>query len=90
MKVTDEDNFNSIYGAVFFGVPNRGIRNEHWLPMVKGQPNEDLVRNLGPDSKYLRKLHENFRSVFIFPDSRILSIYETKKTRTAKVRTKQL
>jgi hypothetical protein len=87
MKATDKDNFNSIYGAVFFGVPNLGIRNEHWLPMVKGQPNEDLVRNLRPNSKYLRTLHEIFRSVFIFPDSKILSIYETKKTPVAKVRT---
>ena len=89
MKAGDEidrNNFNSIYGALFFGVPNRGIRIEHWLPMVNGQPNETLVKKLRPGSKYLRELGYDFNAAFTFPDSRIISIYETEKTRTARVR----
>lgn len=81
----DRDNFSSIYGALLFGVPNLGIRIEQWLPIVKGQPNENLIRNLAPNSRYLRNLRENFRSAFSFPDSEIISIYETERTRVAKV-----
>ncbi|KAH0537751.1 hypothetical protein FGG08_005499 [Glutinoglossum americanum] len=80
----DKENFNSIYGVIFFGVPNQGIRIEHWLPMVKGRPNENLVRNLGPDSTYLSTLHNEFRSSFCFPDSVIIAVYETERTKVAK------
>lgn len=86
----DRANFNSIYGALFFGVPNRGIRIEHWLSMVNGQPNESLVKKLRPGSKYLRELGANFNAAFTFPDSKIISIYETEKTRTARVRNLRL
>lgn len=83
---TDKENFNSIYGVLFFGVPNQGIRIEHWLAMVEGQPNENLIRDLGPDSTYLGRLHEDFRTAFTFSDSKIVFIYETERTRVAKVR----
>jgi hypothetical protein len=81
----DKENFKSTYGILFFGVPNQGIRIEHWLPMVKGRPNENLVRNLGPDSTYLRDLHVDFRAAFSFSDSVIVYIYETERTKVAKV-----
>lgn len=74
-----------IYGLIFFGVPNRGIRVEHWLPMVNDQPNSELVRNLSPESSYLRDLQRNFDRYFQDPSSKILSIYETMRTKTAKV-----
>ncbi|KAH0553479.1 hypothetical protein GP486_006452 [Trichoglossum hirsutum] len=80
----DKENFNSIYGILFFGVPNQGIPIEHWLSMVERQPNESLVRNLGPDSTYLRDLHDGFRATFPFSDSVIVYIYETEQTRAAK------
>jgi hypothetical protein len=81
----DKENFRSIYAVLFFGVPNEGIRIEHWLSMVEGQPNESLIRNLGPESTYLRRLHEDFRTAFDFPDSQVVDIYETERTRVAKV-----
>ncbi|KAI9767398.1 MAG: hypothetical protein M1839_004517 [Geoglossum umbratile] len=81
---TDRELFNSIYGVVFFGVPNQGIRIEHWLPMVKGQANENLIRDLGPHSTYLRTVHDEFRAAFSFPDYAILALYETEKTKVAK------
>jgi hypothetical protein len=89
MKDGDEickEIFKSIYAVLFFGVPNQGIRIEHWLSMVKGQPNENLVRSLGSDSTYLRSLHEEFRMAFNFRDSQVVSVYETERTRLVKVR----
>lgn len=74
-----------VYGLIFFGVPNTGIRIEHWLPIVKDQPNEVLVRNLRPGSEYLLNLQKSFESQFTYPKSKILSVFETMRTRTAKV-----
>ena len=54
--------------------------------MVKGQPNEDLVRNLDPSSRFLSLLHEMFYSHFTFEDSKIICIFETKVTPTVEVR----
>ena len=81
----DGDGLGSIYGALFFGVPNLGIRNEQWLPMVQGQANEAFIRTLDPGSEYLLQLHQKFLSAFAFSDSCILSIYETEETQVAKV-----
>ena len=85
MGLTDWVNAQCVYGMIFFGVPNRGIRISHWLPMVNNQPNESLIRNLAPDSHYLRSLQERFSQVFRFPESRVVSVYETLKSQTAKV-----
>ena len=85
MALEDSVNFQSVYGLLFFGVPNRGIEISHWLPIVNNQPNENLVRNLAPGSSYLRSLQYRFCQVFGFHGSRIVSIYETMKSQTAKV-----
>lgn len=74
-----------VYGLIFFGVPNAGIRIEHWLPMVKGKPNEGLVRDLEPGSEYLLNLQSSFEAQFTYPKSKILSVFETMRTKTAKV-----
>lgn len=90
MKRGDEiynDIFRSIYAVLFFGVPNQGIRIQHWLSMVRGQPNENLVRSLGSDTTFLRSLHEEFRMVFDFRDSQVVAVYETEGTRLVRVRT---
>ena len=89
MKDEDElcqEMFKSIYAVLFFGVPNQGFRVNHWLAMVKGQPNENLILSLGLNSTYLRDLHRDFRNAFDFQDSQIVCVYETKQTRVAKVR----
>lgn len=75
--------FKSTCGALFFGVPNRGLRVDCLRPMVKGQPNELLISNLSSESDYLRQLHRTFCSAFTFADSRIISFYETKVSPTA-------
>ena len=84
MALTDTTSFRSIYALLFFGVPNRGLAMSHWLPIVSNQPNEGLIRNLEPGSNYLRSLQRRFDSIFAFPDSRIVSVYETAMSKTAK------
>jgi hypothetical protein len=76
----------SSYALLFFGVPNRGIDITSLKTMVCGQPNEELVRNLGPDSHLLPELEREFYRTFeSYQDSKVVSFYETKKTATAEV-----
>jgi hypothetical protein len=81
----DKAVFMSCYAIIFFGVPNRGIEISSLVSMVKGQPNEQLVRDLGPDSRFLTHLHDMFYHRFTFDDSPIISIYEMKTTPTIEV-----
>lgn len=81
----DRKVFRSCYAVMFFGVPNRGLETSSLSSMVKGQPNEDLVRNLHPDSSFLNMLHERFLEKFIQEDSKIICIYETEYTATVEV-----
>jgi hypothetical protein len=75
----------SIYGMIFFGVPNRGLEIEQLAHMVKGQPNERLVFDLAPRSQFLEMLHENFCERFTFDDIEVISFYETEETKTVMV-----
>ncbi|KAM0518998.1 hypothetical protein ACHAPE_003989 [Trichoderma viride] len=78
----DQTIYRSCYALLLFGVPNRGLNNLNLKSMVKGQPNESLVRDLGESSRFLSLLHERFNACFTFDDSHILSISETKHTAT--------
>lgn len=71
---------------MMFGVPNHGIENESLCTMVDGHPNHRLIEDLAPGSQLLRNLHEDFCENFSFTDSKIVSIYETKETKTVIVR----
>lgn len=53
--------------------------------MVKGQRNERLVADLGLASQQLSVLHDAFGAVFTYGDSRVISIFETKLSRTVQV-----
>lgn len=77
--------FSSCYGLLFFGVPNNGLSIESLRTMVDGQPNSRLIEDLDPRSTSLRLLHEAFSDYFRFEDSRIISIFETKETKTVVV-----
>ncbi|KAI5777283.1 hypothetical protein EDC01DRAFT_624203 [Geopyxis carbonaria] len=74
--------FHCSYGLIFFGVPSRGMKVDHLSTMVEGQPNADLVRFLSPDSAFLIKLCDDFFKKFDFKDSVVVSIYETKMSKT--------
>ncbi|KAF3073926.1 hypothetical protein CFAM422_003506 [Trichoderma lentiforme] len=76
--------FRSCYAVMFFAVPNRGLDNKSLMSMVKGQPNEDLVRNLGVESSFSTLLHESFIKRFTL-DSEIICIFETKTTPTVEL-----
>ncbi|KAF2181720.1 hypothetical protein K469DRAFT_588829, partial [Zopfia rhizophila CBS 207.26] len=80
----DKAVFMSCYAVMLFGVPNRGLNDSSLVSMVKGQPNEDLVRSLNPSSRFASLLHEMFYMRFM-DDSKIICIYETEETRTVVV-----
>lgn len=70
----------------FFGVPNQGMHIEHLLAMVEGQPNQSLVQSLSAQSSHLSELDIQFTGLAIFRKIRFISVYETKKSLTTKVR----
>jgi hypothetical protein len=74
---------NSIYGGVFLGVPNQGMDISSLVPMVRGQPNEDLLRSLGKESQILRNQCREFPKAFGYQDSEIVCFYETKMSPVA-------
>jgi hypothetical protein len=76
----DKAIFTSCFALLLFGVPNRGMDNASLMAMVKGQPNEAIVRELSPSSRFLSELHRQFNEIFTLDDSTIISWYETKAT----------
>jgi hypothetical protein len=81
--IRERNILNSIYGLLFFGVPNQGMDIRSLIAMSQGQVNETFCRTLGPDSTVLRELNREFPQAFPFPDSPILSFYETNMSPTA-------
>ena len=75
----------SIYGVLFFGVPNQGMDIRSVIPMVQGQPNQALLHTLGTESQVLRDQCRQFPEAFNFEDSEILCFYETKMSPTAEM-----
>src|SRR5450432_4046488 len=55
---------DSIRGALFFGVPSQGMDVESLIQIVRNQPNEELLRSLGPHSKVLRDQSRAFKDAF--------------------------
>ena len=83
----DEETFilKSIKTIIFFGVPSRGMQMSHLQPMVEGQPNQHLVKLLSPDSDHLISLSQQFSNIAVLRGIRIISAYETKRSRTTQV-----
>ncbi len=76
--------FQSTYGILFFGVPNQGMDISSLRSIVGSQPNLPFLEMLSEDSGNLQGLVENFRKVFHFRDSEIVSLYETQASRIAR------
>jgi hypothetical protein len=53
--------------------------------MVEGQPNEEFVESLKPESPYLDTLHQDFSQATQWKSLVIHSYYETMESKTAKV-----
>lgn len=83
----DEEAFilKSIKMIIFFGVPSRGMQMSHLQPMVEGQPNQHLVNLLSPDSDHLLSLSQQSSNIAILHRIRLVSAYETKRSRTTQV-----
>ncbi|KAL6911038.1 putative ankyrin repeat protein [Trichoderma evansii] len=81
---SDDDKaiFMSCYALMLFGVPNRGLETSSLMAMVKGQPNEALVRDLSESSRFLSLLQSMFYERFTIDSSRIICVYETQMTPT--------
>ncbi len=73
--------------VALFGVPSAGMKVEHLLPMVDGQPNQFLVQCLAEDDphEFLQGLSDSFYGLTRLRQIRVISAYETERTRTAKV-----
>ncbi|EHK19922.1 uncharacterized protein TRIVIDRAFT_122435, partial [Trichoderma virens Gv29-8] len=78
----DQAIFRSCYALMLFAVPNRGLDNSNLMYMVRGQPNEDLVKDLKQSSRFLNMLGQRFNKYFTLDDSKIICIYETRMTPT--------
>lgn len=75
---------DSVYGGLFFGVPNQGMTVESLIPMVWGQPNRFLLDTLSKDSPVLRAQCRDFLRAFSFQGSlEITCFYETMQSPTA-------
>jgi hypothetical protein len=72
--------------VLLFGVPNQGMEISHWLPMVRGQPNETMIQLLSPRSPFLIDLDQRFSGISIIRSLRLVSFYETERSKTAEVR----
>ena len=57
----------------------------HLLPMVEGQPNHHLVELLSPGSGRLSSLSQHSSNIATLHKIRLISAYETKRSRTTKV-----
>ncbi|KAI1389504.1 uncharacterized protein F4822DRAFT_427853 [Hypoxylon trugodes] len=68
------------YGALFFGVPNLGMKQRHLLTIVKNYPAEELVANLAEGSEMLTNLNADFEKHFARADSEIFSFYESEQS----------
>jgi hypothetical protein len=77
------DILNSIYGALFFGVPNQGMDIKSLIPIVKHQVNQGLLHSISSESELLRKQSREFPKAFDFQDSKIMCFYETVTSPTA-------
>ena len=82
-NAADRENLKATYGALFFGVPNHGMKTESLHPMVVGGPNESFLLNLGSNSELLLVKSEAFCDAFDFKDSKVISFYETELSPTA-------
>lgn len=80
-----QDLFESVYGALFFGVPSQGMEITSLIPMVKSQPNQALLHTLGKESQLLRNQSRDFPEAFDSKDTEIFCYYETEMSRTAKL-----
>jgi hypothetical protein len=79
------DLYESFIGALFFGVPNRGLNSTVLNAIVEGQVNERLIQSLEADSTVLKYLHQGFTTSFDNKKYQFFSYFEKRTTIAAVV-----
>lgn len=74
-----------IKGAVFFGVPNFGMKQSPLAAVVEGQPNVELIAKLEVNSTYLRQLDDQFSGISYLQNCSLYWAYETEESPTLAV-----
>ena len=82
---SDRLNLNATGGALFFGVPNRGMDNSALLSIIGLQPNRDFLESLRIGSPELEKQSDVFSKISALADSVIFCFYETCVSGTARM-----
>jgi hypothetical protein len=75
-------------GAVFFGVPNMGMVQQHLEHLAVNSPNIHLLEDLGRGSSYVTDLSRRFREFrasSLYTELQFFWAYETKWSPTVKV-----
>jgi hypothetical protein len=82
----DKANFDSIYGALFFGVPSQGMDTAALAAMVGDRPQRYDLSLLDQEvgHRLRSRQHDEFCEAFDFKDSKVIQFFETKKTATVK------
>ncbi|CAM1509526.1 Fc.00g032650.m01.CDS01 [Cosmosporella sp. VM-42] len=81
----DRFNLEATGGALFFGVPHRGMDNSALLSIIGSQPNREFLESLRAGSPELEKQSQTFSTVSVLAESAIFSFYETCVSGTAKM-----
>lgn len=84
-KLHEHDSFiSSIKGLLFFGVPNEGMDIQSLRQIVRGQPNEELLKSLEKGSRELRYRSQTYSYFFKnYLDPPVAFFYENKLSNTA-------
>lgn len=82
--INDKRNLNSVYGALFFGVPSQGMATDELAAMVGNKPQRYDLSLLNQEVGYRlrQRQHEDFCKAFDFRDSKIIQFFETRMTST--------
>ena len=74
-----------IRGAVFFGVPNRGMEQSHFLLVTGDNANAELIEDIGRNSNYLNQLNKSFSKASFQDRMKFFWAYETSRSPTLRV-----
>lgn len=80
----DQLNLQSIYGALFFGVPSQGMNVEAMASMIEGLPARYTLNLLDQrlGFRLRNRQHEDFCKAFAYKNSKIVQFFELKKSPT--------
>ncbi|PLB50321.1 hypothetical protein P170DRAFT_405285 [Aspergillus steynii IBT 23096] len=78
---------SAVRGAIFFGVPNRGMEHGEFEAVVQNNPNGVLIQDLSLRSNFIRQLTRAFDTLPFVKRCKFFWAYETKESPTVLRRT---